>query len=108
MEAGRLRSECRPAPSPPSRSRRGRPSPSSRERSPAVPESYRAFEGALGPLENAVALPPMDERNLYRAYRRTREAEGADAVDDVHRQIDDSHAIAPHALHHLDRQQHHI
>ena len=35
-------------------------------------------------------------------HRGTRETERADAVDRVHRQVDDGHLVAAHLLHHLD------
>src|SRR5678816_4263277 len=42
-----------------------------------------------GPLEHAVAAPPVDARHLEGAKGHRREAEQDDAVDQVHRRVDD-------------------
>ena len=60
-----------------------------------------------GPLEHAVAAAPVDACHLHRTERHRREAEQADAVDDVHRRIDDGHPrLVADLQHHLRRHQH--
>src|SRR5215510_6773718 len=72
----------------------------SRSTLPRTKASYSAFEDGLGTLEHAVALPPVDDEYLHRAYAREGEADHAHAVHCIHRQVDDGHLVVAHLLHH--------
>src|SRR4249919_2139117 len=70
--------------------------------------SWRSFDRLLDrvlrPLEQAEAAAPVLDAHLDRPDRRGGEPQPADAVDDVHRQVDDGHLEIAHFRHHLDRE----
>src|SRR6478735_5048143 len=65
---------------------------------------HRLLDGDLGALEQAVAAAPVLDGHLRCAHRAQREAGAADAVHQVHRQVDDRHLVVAHLLHQLPRQ----
>src|SRR3954469_1619000 len=57
--------------------------------------------GGFGALQDRVATAPVRARHHDRAHRHSGEAQQADAVDPVHRQVDHGHArVAAQLEHH--------
>src|SRR5258705_7920876 len=68
------------------------------------PSLDRLLDCVLGPLQQAETPSPVLDCNLHRTDGGCPEPERADAVDQIHREIDDRHLQRAHPHHHLDRE----